>query len=102
MEPDPLQRAAIDAALDRHENTFITGPADSGKSFTVRYQVVAERDRGRVVSICSSTGRSAVELGLDATTLHSFLALGDYGDRSVAAYVRQLESMRWSCIALAS
>lgn len=91
-QPDAQQRAAIDAALERHENTFVTGPAGSGKSFTIKYQIEAERARGLVVSVCSSTGRSAVELGLDATTLHGFLALGDLGTRSVEKYVQQLES----------
>ena len=94
VAPDVHQQAALDAALVRHENIFITGPAGSGKSFTLRVLVRGARARRLKVAVCSSTGRSAVELALSATTLHSLLALGDTGERSVASYVRQLEAKR--------
>ena len=90
--PDAHQQAAIDAVLLRLENVFVTGPAGSGKSYTLRYIVDGCRARNRSVAVTSSTGRSAVELGLGSTTLHSFLALGDTGDRQTKAYVSQLET----------
>jgi ATP-dependent DNA helicase PIF1 len=91
MSLDAYQQAAFDAVLDRHENVFITGAAGTGKSWTIRAIVAEARRRGLYVSICSSTGRSAVELGLDATTVHGFVALGDTGERAVSTYVQQLE-----------
>jgi ATP-dependent exoDNAse (exonuclease V) alpha subunit len=92
VEPDSYQQAAIDAVLDRRDKDIFTGPAGTGKSFTLRHLVAEARERGRRLAVCSSTGRSAVELQLRATTLHGFLALGDTGTRSASAYIRQLRS----------
>lgn len=91
MSLDAAQRAAFDAVLDRRENVFVTGPAGTGKSHLLRALVAEARTRGLRVAVCSSTGRSAVELGLGATTLHNFLALGDKGHRGVSAYTQRLE-----------
>ena len=89
--PDAHQQAAIDAVVLRLENVFITGPAGSGKSYTLQHIIDECKSRNRRVAVTSSTGRSAVELGLGATTLHGFLALGDVGNRSVSDYVSQLQ-----------
>jgi len=88
---DDHQRAVFDAVVERGENVFVTGSAGCGKSFTVRAIVAQLRALGKRVHVASSTGRSAVELQLDATTLHGYLALGDTGDRPASFYVKRLE-----------
>jgi len=92
-ELDDDQKAIVEQVLStRRKNIFVTGSAGSGKSFVLRAIVKALRNRGRRVAVVSSTGRSAVELDLGATTLHHFLALGDTGTKSVATYVKRLLS----------
>jgi ATP-dependent DNA helicase PIF1 len=55
-------------------NVFLTGGGGVGKSFIINSVVASERDKGRVVAVCASTGAAADHIG--GTTLHSFLGLG--------------------------
>ena len=54
---------------------FISGPAGTGKSAVVHEMVNRERKKGRRVSVTSTSGTSAVELGGGATTFHRFMGL---------------------------
>ena len=95
-EPDKYQRRALRAVLVERKNVFITGPAGTGKSWTLRRLVHEARTRdydagGALnVVVCASTGLAAVELQCGATTVHNFLGFRDCGERSVGEYVRQL------------
>ena len=90
---DAQQRAVVAAVLERHENVFMTGTAGAGKSFTLRTLVAEARAAGLVVEVTSTTGRSAVELDLGATTLHSLFGIGK-GEKSAASYARDLHKPR--------
>ena len=64
------QRAAFDAAL-LGRSVFISGPGGTGKSFLLHYIVEALRDKGKRVTVASSTGISAISIG--GSTIHSCL-----------------------------
>jgi ATP-dependent DNA helicase PIF1 len=56
------------------QNVFLTGGGGVGKSFIINSVVASEREKGRIVAVCASTGAAADHIG--GTTLHSFLGLG--------------------------
>ena len=53
--PDAYQQAAVDGALLRHENVFVTGPAGSGK---VRTTTTTTTTRGVIFILDAAISRS--------------------------------------------
>lgn len=68
------QFKAFELVTQQRKNIFLTGPAGTGKSFTLKKIVEWFRGNGLKIGVCSSTGTSAVTI--NGTTLHSFLGIG--------------------------
>ena len=68
------QFKAFKLVTEGRKNIFLTGPAGTGKSFTIQKIVDWFRGSGLKIGVCSSTGTSAVTI--NGTTLHSFLGIG--------------------------
>jgi ATP-dependent DNA helicase PIF1 len=60
--------------IGEHKNVFLTGGGGVGKSFIINVLVNAQREQGRVVAVCASTGVAADHIG--GVTLHSLLGQG--------------------------
>lgn len=60
--------------IGEHKNVFLTGGGGVGKSYIINVLVNAQREQGRVVAVCASTGVAADHIG--GVTLHSLLGLG--------------------------
>lgn len=88
---DPTQQRAMDSAM-RGESIFLTGPGGCGKSYTVGKIVTRLREMGKRVRVTSTTGVSAILLGLGATTVHMLFAMGDVGDKPAETYVNKLKA----------
>lgn len=77
------QRTAYTMALDGH-SFCVTGPAGTGKSYTIRQIVKGLRDRKKRVAVTSSTGLAGAQMR-DKTcrTLHSWAGIldGRYGPK---------------------
>lgn len=77
------QDLAVQKAADG-ESFFLTGPAGSGKSYTVERIVKVLRDRSVVIDVLASTGIAAQNIG--GQTLHSWAAIG-IGEGPVRALI---------------
>lgn len=71
---DALQKKAVDAAL-AGINVFITGVAGTGKSRVTQRIVAACQQAGRQVAVAAPTGVAAVNLNMDAQTIHSLAGI---------------------------
>jgi ATP-dependent DNA helicase PIF1 len=70
------QQLAFDTVFENNgHNIFLTGPAGTGKSYTLRSIIhYAKAVLNKNVGVTASTGNAALQIG--ATTLHSFLGIG--------------------------
>lgn len=73
MKIDSDQTRALDLVKAGH-NVFITGPAGTGKTYTVRSIVEWVRSAGIPFGITATTGAAAILIG--GKTLHSYLGIG--------------------------
>ncbi|PIT91229.1 helicase [Candidatus Kaiserbacteria bacterium CG10_big_fil_rev_8_21_14_0_10_49_17] len=67
------QEQALDI-LKAGRNVFLTGPAGSGKTHTLRAYISYLKERGVEVALTASTGIAATHIG--GTTIHSFSGIG--------------------------
>lgn len=63
------------------ENILITGPAGTGKSFTIKYIIELLKDNNKNVGLTATTGTAAFIIG--GQTIHSFMGMG-LGEESTA------------------
>jgi ATP-dependent DNA helicase PIF1 len=84
------QRDAYEAVVEKGESIFVTGPAGNGKTFLLRAMVeglqLKENPTVRV-KVTATTASAALNLEMNACTLHSFARLG-LGDKPVGEYMR--------------
>lgn len=71
---DAVQKRAVNAALSGR-NVFVTGVAGTGKSRVTQRIVQACQQAGRQVAVAAPTGVAAVNLNLDAQTIHSLAGI---------------------------
>jgi ATP-dependent DNA helicase PIF1 len=74
------QRLAVDQTLNG-ENILITGPAGTGKSYTIKHIIELLNNNKKNVGLTATTGTAAFIIG--GQTIHSFLGLG-INDSSLA------------------
>jgi ATP-dependent DNA helicase PIF1 len=74
------QRLAVDQILNG-ENILITGPAGTGKSYTIKHIIELLNNNKKNVGLTATTGTAAFIIG--GQTIHSFLGLG-INDSSLA------------------
>jgi hypothetical protein len=88
------QRCAVDLAVRRY-SIFLTGPAGSGKSTTLRAIVSQLTHDGLRVSMTASTGAAALQI--EGITVHSWAGIG-LGDKPVSTLLRDMNpaaKKRW-------
>lgn len=68
------QQGAFDIVTKQRSNIFLTGPAGTGKSFTIKEIVNWAKSSQKRLGVTSSTGTSAITI--NGRTLHSFLGIG--------------------------
>jgi ATP-dependent DNA helicase PIF1 len=74
------QQFAVDQTLNG-ENILITGPAGTGKSYTIKHIIELLQANGKNIGLTATTGTAAFIIG--GQTIHSFMGLG-IGDTSIA------------------
>ena len=74
------QQIAVDQTLNG-ENILITGPAGTGKSYTIKHIIELLQANGKKIGLTATTGTAAFIIG--GQTIHSFMGLG-IDDRSIA------------------
>lgn len=67
------QQDAVDAVI-RGQNILLTGPAGTGKSYTIKYIIEYLKENGKKYAMTATTGTAAVLIG--GQTLHSFMGIG--------------------------
>lgn len=67
------QRYAVDSILEG-KNVLLTGPAGTGKSYTIKYIVEVLQKKGKKVALTAPTGTAAIIIG--GQTIHSYMGLG--------------------------
>ena len=67
------QRIAVDQTING-ENILITGPAGTGKSYTIKYIIELLNSNKKNVGLTATTGTAAFIIG--GQTIHSFMGLG--------------------------
>lgn len=74
--------------VQKGHNVLLTGPAGTGKTFTMKHIINWAKDNGKKVGITASTGMAAYLL--QGKTMHSFLGigLGSKPASALAAYVK--------------
>lgn len=73
--------------LDQGNNLFVTGPAGTGKTYSVMHYIDQNRSM-KTIGITSTTGISALTLG--GVTLHSYLGIG-HGTGSVEQLLSKIK-----------
>ena len=74
------QQLAVDQTING-ENILITGPAGTGKSYTIKHIIELLQGNGKKIGLTATTGTAAFIIG--GQTIHSFMGLG-IDDRSIA------------------
>jgi ATP-dependent DNA helicase PIF1 len=74
------QRLAVEQTMNG-ENILITGPAGTGKSYTIKYIIELLKANKKTVGLTATTGTAAFIIG--GQTIHSFMGLG-IGDETIA------------------
>lgn len=67
------QQEAVDAVIEGR-NILLTGPAGTGKSFTVKHIIERLKENGKKYAMTATTGTASVLIG--GQTLHSFMGIG--------------------------
>jgi ATP-dependent DNA helicase PIF1 len=67
------QKYAVDQTING-ENILITGPAGTGKSFTIKYIIDLLKENNKNIGLTATTGTAAFIIG--GQTVHSFMGLG--------------------------
>lgn len=67
------QHLAVEQTI-KGENILITGPAGTGKSYTIKYIIELLRANNKNVGLTATTGTAAFIIG--GQTIHSFMGLG--------------------------
>jgi len=67
------QQFAVDQTING-ENILITGPAGTGKSYTIKYIIELLKENNKNIGLTATTGTAAFIIG--GQTLHSFMGLG--------------------------
>ncbi len=62
------------SAVSEGRNILLTGPAGTGKSFTIKHIIEILKESGKKYAMTATTGTAAVLIG--GQTLHSFLGIG--------------------------
>ncbi len=75
MSLNSQQQHALETVM-KGENTFITGPGGTGKTFLIRRIVEECQTKNRKVAITALTGAAALLLGEGAKTVHSWAGIG--------------------------
>jgi ATP-dependent DNA helicase PIF1 len=67
------QQFAVDQTING-ENILITGPAGTGKSYTIKYIIELLKENNKNIGLTATTGTAAFIIG--GQTVHSFMGLG--------------------------
>jgi len=67
------QQFALDQTING-ENILITGPAGTGKSYTIKHIIELLQGNGKKIGLTATTGTAAFIIG--GQTIHSFMGLG--------------------------
>jgi ATP-dependent DNA helicase PIF1 len=67
------QKLAVEQTMNG-ENILITGPAGTGKSYTIKYIIEILKKEGKNVGLTATTGTAAFIIG--GQTIHSFMCMG--------------------------
>ena len=73
--------------LKDNKNILITGQAGTGKSSNLKYIKEWAKENNRNIAITASSGISALNLNLGATTFHSFMKM-QLGDKPIEEYIK--------------
>ena len=74
------QKSAVEQTMNG-ENILITGPAGTGKSFTIKYIIELLKAQKKIIGLTATTGTAAFIIG--GQTIHSFMGLG-IGEETIA------------------
>ena len=74
------QKLAVEQTMNG-ENILITGPAGTGKSFTIKYIIELLKAQKKIIGLTATTGTAAFIIG--GQTIHSFMGLG-IGEETIA------------------
>ena len=74
------QKLAVEQTMNG-ENILITGPAGTGKSYTIKYIIDLLKTRNKNIGLTATTGTAAFIIG--GQTIHSFMGMG-IGEETLA------------------
>ena len=95
LELDSIQQQAINAAI-QGKNIFLTGVAGTGKSFITQQIVRLKKDSKKQIAVAAPTGVAAVNLNLDAQTVHSLAGIKvPSRARDFATMMSRVPAKRW-------
>lgn len=79
------QQLAVSQTMDG-ENILITGPAGTGKSFTIKYIIELLKANNKNVGLTATTGTAAFIIG--GQTIHSFMGMGIGEDTTADIFIK--------------
>lgn len=79
------QKSAVEQTMSG-ENILITGPAGTGKSFTIKYIIEMLRAEKKNVGLTATTGTAAFIIG--GQTIHSFMGLGIGEETTAKVFIK--------------
>lgn len=89
-----LQSRALEIMLGG-DNVVLTGPAGSGKSYSIKEFVKEAKKRGRRISITATTGIAATHIG--GSTIHSWSGIG-IGNKLPPGFIYTISEVRRKAI----